>query len=116
MEISNKIALACLVLALPQGFVACHQLYSLGKQRQEREPLLVSLVLLACTIGAVWLGGWMYFDKPLRPITQTVTIEKVVEKQIPCPPTEQKNGPATAHGSHAFAHSGNGDTYKVVPQ
>ena len=122
MELSNKIAILCLAIGLPQGLVAVRQLYA-GWKRREKElregvviadkggPVLISLALLFCMVLAVWLGAWMYFDKPLRPTTNTVVTEKVVQKLVPCPLTQQKTGPATARGRSAIAHSGNNDTY-----
>lgn len=122
MELSNKIAILCLAIGLPQGFVAVRELYMAWK-RHEKElrdgavasgkgsPVLASLSLLVCVVVAVWLGAWMYFDKPLRPVTKTAVSEKVVEKIVPCPLTQQKTGPATARGRSAIAHSGNNDTY-----
>jgi hypothetical protein len=127
MEVSNGIALACLAIAIPQGLSACWQLYDRRQTRQrelregivisnESNPPLIALLLLLGTIATVWFGAWMYFEKPLRPVVQTVTVEKVVEKPIPCPIALQKNGPATARGGHdAIAHSGNGDTFTQTP-
>ena len=120
MDTSNKIALVCLAIAVPQGLSALYQLRDrhLTRQKELRDgvvisdkshPLFIALLLLVGTVATVWFGAWMYFDKPLRPATQTVTVEKTVEKLAPCPITTQRNGPATARGGRdAFAHSGSG--------
>ena len=115
MESSNRIALICLVIALPQGAVACHQIHAIWERRRRElkdgivirdstNPLVV-LLLLACTVAAVWLSAWMFYDKPLRP----VTIEKpvIVQKAIPC--DSQITGNASANNG-STAQTGNDDS------
>jgi hypothetical protein len=82
--------------------------------RDKSTPLGIAALLLLGTILTITFGAWMFFAKPLRPTEKTVTV--TVEKSIPCPPSEQKNGPATARGGRdANAHSGNGDTFNAAP-
>jgi len=79
-------------------------------------PLITSILLFIGAGVTLMFGTWMFISKPLRPTVQTVTVENVIEKPVPCPITQQKNGPATARGGRdAYAHSGNGDTFNSSP-
>jgi hypothetical protein len=75
---------------------------------------LLMAVLLVLGFGAT-AGSLVYIHD--HPQIKTVTVEKVVtvDKPIPCPTSQQKNGPATARGKIAIAHSGNNDTNTVAP-
>jgi len=64
-------------------------------------------------VAAGTLGGYL-IGHPIKGEEKTVYVDKPVP--VPCPITEQKNGPATARGGHdATAHSGSNDTNTSIP-
>jgi len=77
-------------------------------------PLFLSIVLFLGTAVTIGVGTWMFAAKPLRPKINTVEKTVYVDRPIPCPAI--KTGTASAKGTGAIAHSGNGDTYTINPQ
>jgi hypothetical protein len=125
MEFSNLVGLWGALMSTLQGIGAVYGLVDRSQKRKlEKEgtpvlskfnPLLISILLFIGTAATIAFATWMFVAKPLRPKIQTVEQKIYVDKPIPCPPSEQKNGTATARGKQAIAHSGNGDNYKTAP-
>ncbi len=71
-------------------------------------PLAAWLLFAGCSFSAgaaIWVGY-----NPPKP--QVLTVERVVEKVVPCPATSTGSATARAgNGGISNAHSGNGDTY-----
>jgi hypothetical protein len=119
MELTQAVALGSFVLAIPQGIIGLAQLFSWNKQKKSgnaltlsKNPTIQATILMLAAFLMVFSGFWLWY----HPLKATI-IEKpvTIEKQIPCPIIQQKNGPATARGKIAIAHSGNNDTNTVAP-
>lgn len=121
METSNTVAICCLIIAIPQGAIAIHQLLQITSQSRSGEAsmsykvpsMASSLLLLAGGIATIFFAAWMFWAKPLRPTVVEKTNTVTVEKPVSCPPSQ--TGPATSKGNNSPAHSGNGDTFTNTP-
>lgn len=111
MELSTAVSIGS---GVPQGAAALIFLWDRfrakapdAKITSNGRSLFLAVLLLAGVALTVGAGVWFH-DHP-NIIEKRVEVEKLVP--IPCPITQQKNGPATVRGAGGIAHSGNGDTY-----
>jgi hypothetical protein len=120
MELTQIVSIGSFVLGIPQGIIGAVQLFRWNKRRQseateairEQSPTVQACILILIAFLMMFCGFWLWYH-PVKP--KIATVEKIVEKPIPCPITQQKTGSATARGHVAIAHSGNGDTTTVAP-
>ncbi len=114
METSSVIDMFCFILAVPQALAAAMFITDwvegpkTGRAKMSLfRRSLAFIIVLGFGVTCIF-GVWLY-DHPIK----LVTVVKPVP--VPCLASTQKNGPATARGTGAIAHSGNGDNYNTPP-
>jgi hypothetical protein len=113
MDPSRTAGIVALVLSIPQGLSASFQIVDRFNSKKLEVPMisskrtwfLASLLFLGM-VACIAFGCWILFADPFRPVTieKTVTVDKVIEKTIPCPP--EKTGSATTKGNRSPAITG----------
>jgi hypothetical protein len=84
-------------------------------KRSTNFHLLIAAFLVIGAVGSGVLGGYLS-GHPIKPLVQTITVEKPVP--VPCPtPPPTKSGPATTRGTYSPAVTGSGNpiTYGAQP-
>lgn len=122
MELSNWIALWCLLMSTLQGISSYYEIAARWKREggvAKRSPLFIAVILCLGTIITVAFGTWMYIAKPLRPTVTTSTVT------TPCPapsshapnhaPTTTGNAKTMGDNSPANTGTGNAFNYGTPP-
>lgn len=110
MSAQQTVTAVCAVATVIQGIAASVSLYDRFQFKElevvtvsKRKALILSIALGVSTAGAGIVTGWLWTFQP-TPIEKPV----IVEKAVPCPPSQ--SGPASTQGEKSPAMSGSNNS------